>query len=204
MSFFQRLFIGTDNTFANIELDAKLVEQFDFSATITDHPIDTGSIVSDHAYVNPDIYILEGVVSDTPLALGAALQQIGSNVLGLLNGDPASASKRSVASFIALLEFARDLTVFDVQTAMGLKEGLMIQNLTTRVDEETANMLRFTATLRQVPRIDTVLVSTDSLTDSTLAIGGVLESAGNLLNEGVKQAVDSSDDLISSAAGLFS
>lgn len=203
-NFFQRLFIGTNDEFANIELDARIFEQFDVSTIITDHPVDTGAIISDHAYTNPEIYIMEGVVSDTPFSFGEALSQIGGNVLGLLNLAPAPASKRSVAAFVSLLEFWRDLTVFDVQTAMGLKEDLMIESMTARVDDSTANILRFTVTLRQVPRIETSLVTASSLTDSTLALGNSLESAGNILAQGIKQATTSTADLVSSAKGLFS
>jgi len=212
-NFFQRLFIGTGTEFAGIELDAVLVEQFDVSAEITDHPVDIGSVVSDHAYINPESYILEGVVSDAPMSVLGAARQIGDNALNLLNSgfvnttgsilsalaDPPPASKRSVAAYLSLLEVWRNLTVFNVQTAMGLKENLMIQNMTARVDNETANMLRFTAILRQVPRIDTAIVATDNLLD-----GPVSESAGALVAEGVKQSVASTADTIARVTSFFS
>jgi len=83
--FFQRLFISTGLDFANIELDAKIEESFEVSTTITDHPVDSGTVVSDNAYTNPEIYTLTGAVSDTPLSLAAAVQQAGDNILNLVN-----------------------------------------------------------------------------------------------------------------------
>lgn len=206
-NFFQSLFIGTSNQFANIELDARLTERFDVSTVITDHPIDTGALISDHAYLNPEIYILEGVVSDLPLSFIEAAKQIGSNALNLLSDvgvlfgaadEIAPASKRSVAAFNSLLEFWRDITPFDVQTAMGIKQNMLIQSLTAVVDNDTANMLRFTAVLREVVLVPVSIVVTDNLEE-----GNVQESGGAVASKGVNQAVTSPVDITVIARGTF-
>ncbi len=205
-NFFQRLFITTGEEFANIILDARISEKFDVSSTITDHPIDTGGVISDNAFTNPEAYTIEGVVSDTPSSILEAAQQIGANALSLINTlasvvgieTPAPATKRSVAAFQALLEFWRNLVIFDVQTAMGLRQNLIIQNITTTVDRETTNLLRFTAVLREVDRVSTQIVTIDNLQE-----GAVNESGSVSVNEGVKQATTSTTETFDKAVELF-
>lgn len=205
-NFFQRLFISSGDEFANISLDAKLSEKFDVSSTITDHPIDTGGVISDHAFTNPQLYTIEGVVTDTPNSLLASAQTIGVNIVSLTNNiasllgadTPPPATKRSVAAFQALLEFWENLVIFNVQTAMGLRENLIIQSMTATVDKETANMLRFIAVLREVPIISTEIVSVSNLLE-----GPINESGSAVIGEGVKQAIDSTADTIAKAVSFL-
>lgn len=53
----------------SITLDASLHEQHTGTATITDHPVETGSNVTDHIRPDPDMLTIEGIVSNTPLFL---------------------------------------------------------------------------------------------------------------------------------------
>lgn len=212
MSHFQRLFIGTNIQFANIELDARISERFQLSSTITDHPVDRKALITDHAYVNPRLYTIEGAVSDSPGGLVEAVQQIGGNLRQLFDtgtvpftnsalsveGEPASATKRSVAAFLSLIDFWERSTVFNAQTAMGLWEDLLIQDLSADVVDETANMLRFTAVVRQVPRVNISLVTTDNLEE-----GEVAQSGGTTVNEGLKQSIDAPADTVAKAGELL-
>lgn len=212
MSFFQRLFVGTNVGFANIELDARISERFQVSSTITDHPVDRKALITDHAYTNPRLYTIEGAVSDTPTGLASAVQQIGGNIQQLFStgtvpftnsvlsveGAPAPATKRSVAAFISLIDFWERGTIFNVQTSMGLWENLIIQDLSAEVTNETANMLRFVAVVRQVIRVNVSLVTTDNLEE-----GPIAQSGGTTVTEGLKQSTVSAADTVTKAAELL-
>jgi hypothetical protein len=193
MSFFSRMFIGTDREFQGIELDAILTEQYEFSSTLTEHPTDAGGDVADHIIRNPRGYIFEGVVTDTPMGLLQAVQNLGDSASAALNflrenvlGAEAEQApvSRSMAAFQALVQLWSEGRVFDVQTGYGLVTDLAILNMQVRVDEETAGHLRFVARLRQIPRVQ---VAPD---EEAQNLGPeVAEGAEPAKKEGLKQKV---------------
>lgn len=207
MGYFQRLLVGTDRTFATIEIDAMLVEQYDLSSQITSHPVDRGANIADHVYNDPRIYTIEAVVTDTPMGVLAALQTLGDNARSALNyitsaitGEEAEApaTARSVAAFQSLVELWEAKIAINVQTGMGLWENLVIRNIRVRQDQETANHLRFTATLQQVNLTSVQIVGEENLEE-----GPVEESASPVKNEGLKQDISNVTEAVRSAAGRF-
>lgn len=195
MSFFSRMFIGTDREFGGIEMDAVLVEQYDMSSTVTEHPVDEGSDVADNIIRQPIGYLINGVVTDTPMGLVQALQQIGNTVTGianflkenLLGEEPDSeATSRSLAAFQALVQLWSDGVVFDVQTGMGLYENMAIVNIQVQVDQNTAGHLNFVARLRQIKRVK--ILTTDEEA-ANLQEGSMQEGAEPVKKEGLKQKV---------------
>lgn len=195
MSFFSRMFIGTDREFGGIEMDAVLVEQYDMSSTVTDHPVDIGSDISDHIIRQPVGYLIQGVVTDTPMGLVAALEQLGSNVNvalnflreNLLGEEPRNeATSRSLAAFQALAALWEDGVVFDVQTGMGLYPNMAILSIQVSVDQNTAGHLNFVARLRQLNRVPVLTTEEES---NTLAGGELQEGGEPVKKEGLKQKV---------------
>lgn len=189
MAFFQRLFINLGTELPTIELDARIAEQFEASSNITDHPVDTGLLVSDHIYRNPRRYTLEGAVSDTPVGevqdpAATAIQRPGLPAQPVNPQRPAA--RRSIDAYQALLQLWQDGTVFDVQTHMGLWRNLTIQALNTTVTQENANMLHFTASLRELIRIDVQVVNTSPVAD-----------------EGLKQTPQAGTDVLNNALNFI-
>lgn len=193
MSFFQRLFIGTDRTFATIEVDAVIYENYGLSSQITAHPIDFGEEVADHIINNPRLYTIEAVTTDTPMGLLAALQAAGNNARNAINalssaitGEDAlaPATMRSVAAFQSLVALQESKMAINIQTGMGLWENMGIKDIQVRVDKETANCLRFTATLQQMRRVHSQIIGGDELAE-----GPVQESGEPVKREGLKQTI---------------
>lgn len=211
MSFFSRMFIGTDREFGGIEMDAVLVEQYDMSSTVTDHPVDIGSDISDHIIRQPIGYVIQGMVTDTPMGLIAALEQIGSTVgtalsflrENLLGDEPQNeATSRSLAAFQALAALWEDGAVFDVQTGMGLYENMAILSIQVSVDQNTAGCLNFLARLRQIKRVAVLTTEEEA---NTLAEGALQQGAEPIKKEGLKQKVTKvATSVRDSVAGFFS
>lgn len=209
MSYFQRLLVGTDRNFATIEVDAVISEQYDLTSQITSSPVDFGSEVADHIINDPRTYQIEAVVTDTPMAVLAALQAIGNNARAALNyltssitgGEAeAPATARSVAAFQSLVALWESKAVINIQTGMGLMENLAIQHIRVLVDVERANHLRFTAALKQVNRVYVQVVG-----DDTYAPGPVQESAAPVKREGLKHDIQETAESVQAAiAGFFS
>lgn len=211
MSFFSRMFIGTDREFGGIEMDAILTEQYDMSSTVTDHPVDIGSDISDHIIRQPVGYLIQGVVTDTPMGLLAALEQIGNTVNtavnflreNLLGEEPQNeATSRSLAAFQALVALWEDGVLFDVQTGMGLYQDMSILNIQVSVDQNTAGHLNFVARLRQIKRVAVLTTEEEA---NTLAEGDLQEGAEPVKKEGLKQKVTKvAASVRDSVVGFFS
>lgn len=215
--YFQRLFIGAPRGFDTeglIQLDARISEQFELSAQSTDHPVDFDAIISDHVILKPRIYTLEGVVTDTPSDIANALSQIGQTVIDLasfqgssLAGslfattdvEQASSVKRSVASFVQMLDIMQARTLINIQTALGLWEDLAIIQIVVTVDKDTANVLLFRATCKEIRR---VAIKEETLKKDDLQ-GDELESVEDLVNEGVKQVKDTDRSFLASIRAYF-
>lgn len=211
MSFLSRMFIGTDREFGGIEMDAIISEQYDLSSDITDHPVDDGTDVSDNIILQPRLYVIEGIVTDTPMGLLAALEQIGNTVSNAYNyiksaitGDesPSDATSRSLAAFQALVELWEARATFDVQTGMGLWENMAILNIRVAVDESNAGKLHFYATLRQVRKVK-LLVTGGETEDAPLEEGATAEGGEPVKKEGLKQKVTNVLDSVESSVRDF-
>ena len=60
--------LNSDGSVAYVLIvDATKQETHTFSASVTDHPVEKGSDISDHTRSNPDLLTLECVISDDPL-----------------------------------------------------------------------------------------------------------------------------------------
>jgi len=212
MSFFSRMFIGTDREFGGIEMDAILVEQYQMSSVTTDHPVDRQADVTDHIIRQPKGYAIQGIVTDTPMGLLAALEQLGNTASAainfvrenLLDESPSVAPvSRSNAAFQALTALWEDGIVFDVQTGMGLYPDMAILDIQVLVDQTTAGHLNFTARLKHMRRVPVMLVSGQEEANDQLAEGDMQEGAEPVKKEGLKQKVTKLVDSVENSVRDF-
>lgn len=117
--------------------DAVFEESHEADLEVTDNPVESGVIVSDHAYMKPlKLKIMAGV-SDTPL-----------------NDDPADqygdGESRAKQAFEMLHELQRLAEPFDVQTGFKLYENMVVTSIRTTQDKASANAFIFSAELREV------------------------------------------------------
>ena len=64
------------NQYGNIELDAALDENHEWSAEATSNPVEVGAPVTDHVIDQSDKLKIKGFVTDTPLTASQSLTQI--------------------------------------------------------------------------------------------------------------------------------
>jgi len=137
---------------------------------ITDHPVQQGATISDHAYSRPAEVIIHCAWSNSPTipsfvgGLAAAPFQTVVGVQSILTGN-APQQVREV--YQALLALQRNRQPFDVYTGKRAYRNMLIRDLTVTTDRQTENTLMVVAQLREV-----ILVST-----STARLGEVPASA---------------------------
>lgn len=115
----------------SLELDATLSEQHQGDVDVTDHPVERGANISDHARSKPEVVTLEGLITNTPISGGF---------------DPTRAAK-AYAELLSLKDAGDLLTVV---TSRRSYSDMVLTSLSTPVDARTGQALRFSATLKQV------------------------------------------------------
>jgi hypothetical protein len=134
----QSLFKYRFNGPAVVTFDTMVSEEHKFSSRITYFPVENGSIISDHIFKQPDVIILSGLISDTPLNIFAP-------------------SNRSIDAFNALVQLHERREVFDVITGIKVYKGMSITSLDVPRTIKTGQTLTFNITLQKIVFDDTLL-----------------------------------------------
>lgn len=123
--------------------DAVFEETHESDLEVTDNPVETGVVVSDHAFMKPLRVSLSAGVSDV------VLNPISAS-------DPfASSSSRPKLAFKLLQELQAKAEPFDLVTGLKLYPNMICTSIRTSQDKDTANVLVFEAELREVLIVNT-------------------------------------------------
>ena len=141
--------------------DAVFEETHESELEVTDNPVETGVVVSDHVFMKPLKVTLSAGVSDTPLKYWQSAGGTGQDAWTKQDGDDpfASDSGRVRRAYELLTELQALAEPFDVQTGLKLYSNMVCTSIRTSQDKETAGALLFTATLREVIIVYTQVVS---------------------------------------------
>lgn len=155
--------------------DAVFEETHESDLEVTDNPVETGVVVSDHAFMKPLRVKISAGVSDTPLAV--------------LTNDPfASDAGRSRRAFEMLTEVQKRAEPFDLQTGLKLYENMVCTSIRTSQDKDSAGALLFTAELREV-----IIVYTQVVTYPPRKPGATKRQAGPKKDKGEQQGKEVAD-----------
>lgn len=159
---------------------------------ITDHPVELGAKITDHAFKLPSQLTIKCGWSDSPTP-GNFFQSLRNAVTGTINGvknirgNGPSAVKDVYANFLKLQD---DRTLIDVYTGKRVYTDMLVKTLHTQTDIDTENSLILTVTLRQV-----IIVSTKTLSLAATSIASAPDDLKNpeknavQANSGAKQLI---------------
>jgi hypothetical protein len=136
--------IGTpQRSLGNIIFDATFEESHQHDLQVTDNPVESGVVISDHAFMLPLKLTIYAGVSDSPID-----EQPGQF----------SDNRRSVQAFETMSNLQRSAEPFDVQTGLRLYKNMVCVSIRTAQDVATSMAFIFTAELRQV-----IIVKTETV-----------------------------------------
>lgn len=113
-------------------------EAHEDSLEITEHPVEQGAAVNDHAFKKPQTVTIRGGVSDSSSGGG---------------------EKPSQEFYEKLLELQAKREPFDIVTGKRLYKNMLLESLTVITDPDTENCLMFTAQCREVIIVKTQVAS---------------------------------------------
>ena len=139
----------------SIQADVTFEERHEDTLTITDHPVEQGAVISDHAYLNP--VTLEIKIGFRPkTGVMAAINLLTSGGVPYLN---------QVYQNVLALQKNRVLNV--IMTGKRLYANMLVERIACVTDKDTENVLMLTLSCRQL-----IIVQTQAVTfapDSNMA-----------------------------------
>lgn len=136
--------------------DAYLSMEHTSKLRITEHPVQTGASITDHAYLEPRELTIEVGMSDVASSI------VPSQFTGSWS--------RSVKAYEVLRELQAQRIPVQVLTRLGLYKNMMIESLSVPEDNKTLYGLRASIQLKEILVAETKLVKVSAnpqITDST-------------------------------------
>lgn len=156
---------------------------------ITEHPVEVGAAVSDHAYKRPSEVVMQVGFAGG----GSLLDFIDTTSYGI------SAGLSPRETYQQLLDLQNSRVPFDVVTGKRLYNNMLIRALEVTTERTTENVLSAVLTLREV-----IITSTTTTTVAPKADMKLGAETSAIQNSGVKTPTPKSESLLSQLAGLAS
>ncbi|AUU90271.1 hypothetical protein C2U55_14885 [Enterobacteriaceae bacterium ENNIH3] len=168
--------------------DVVVSEKHSDTLEITEHPVETGAAISDHAYKRPSELVMEVGFAGGGSLLDFANELTGTSLLGM--------SPRE--TYQKLLDMQEGRVPFDVVTGKRIYKNMLIRALEVTTDKATENVLSAVVTMREVIITSASVVKVANKSDMA---EGVNTSATQ--NTGTKATVPKNESLLSQFSGWF-
>ncbi len=139
----QLINIRPQRSIGGIVAQATIEERHHDELTITDHPVEMGANISDHAFLRP---------AEVTIRCGWS-NSGGDSLSGVLGGSTGDSYVRSIYQKLRELQGLRE--PFDLVTGKRSYKNMLLASLTITTDPRTENALMVTATCRQIIIVQT-------------------------------------------------
>lgn len=125
-----------------LQLDASVEEEHAGEVEVSEHEVEVGANISDHAREKPETIRISGVVSNTPIAESDRRDQEGR----LRRGSEG----RADSAYDALRKIKSERQPVTVVTSLRQYENMVMTSLSVPRDAERGDSLHFTAAFKQI------------------------------------------------------
>lgn len=162
--------------FGELQVNAAFEESYRDELQITEHPVESGAAITDHAYKRaPEVTLKVGWSNATPEAL------IPVDIKDFPGGSMVGATYVH-GIYSQLLELQSSRVPFDLITSLRLYRSMLLTSLAVTRDEKTGMAIDVTATCRQI-----IIVSTQATTLPPPASQRNPANTAATVDSGVKQ-----------------
>lgn len=154
-----------------ITIDASISEQHNSEVEVTDHQVEQGANISDHARVRPTTLSLECVISNTPITAQQAQRIVESGGFTFTATSPVQGYRGHAEQTFNKLEALRDeCRLITVVTSLKTYNNLILTSLSVPRNASTGEALRFSATFKSVTLVKNQ-TTTEKVTKTTQGNG---------------------------------
>ena len=137
------------NDYGNIELDASLEEDHEWSAEATRNPVEEGSPVTDHVIEKQDKLKIRGFITDTPINLS---QSVSGTMNGFVTGN------RTQAAFDLLNKLIKAREPVSVYTKHAIYDDMILEEVRIPRAPGQGEALEFVAEFVHIRKVSTQVV----------------------------------------------
>ena len=163
-------------------------EKHNDTLEITEHPVEVGAAISDHAYRRPSEVVMQVGFAGG----GSLLDFLDTTSIGL------SAGLSPKETYQELLDLQNSRVPFDVVTGKRIYTNMLIRALEVTTDRTSENVLSAVLTLREV--IITSTTTTQVAAKEDMKLGA---NTSAVQNSGVKTPMPKNESLLSRGVSFF-
>ncbi|HCJ2692835.1 phage baseplate protein [Klebsiella michiganensis] len=163
-------------------------EKHNDTLEITEHPVEVGAAISDHAYRRPSEVVMQVGFAGG----GSLLDFLDTTSIGL------SAGLSPKETYQELLDLQNSRVPFDVVTGKRIYTNMLIRALEVTTDRTSENVLSAVLTLREV--IITSTTTTQVAAKADMKLGA---NTSAVQNSGVKTPTPKNESLLSRGVSFF-
>jgi hypothetical protein len=186
------ILITQNRSIAGIFPDVTIEENHLDELEITNHPVEQGATISDHAFKRP-VEVVMRVGWSPSRAIGSS-----GDILGDLASRVTDVTGRGYIqdAYNQLLDLQEALEPFDVVTGKRNYSNMLLQGLSVTTDKTSENMLMVEARFREV-----IIVQTQVTTLPPIANQAIPQQTGAIVNQGTQQPQPVNKSILSQIFG---
>ena len=173
----QTVFSGSTVITATVTME----ESYEDALVVTDHPVDVGTMMTDHSYRRPAEVHLRCGWSNSDLEAQSNLQQPS------IQSGSGSTSDYVTAVYMQLLALQQSRTAFQLQTSIRIYDNMLMTSIGLTRDSKTSQALFVTVHCREV-----LFVSTSTYVLPPTANQANAENTGETVQTGTQSVQSSS------------
>lgn len=184
--------------------DVTIEEVYTDELEVTEHPVEQGAVIADHAFKRPSEVIITAGWSDSPNNSGPLNQLLGAAansssavqavigaaelVGGVINllGSGGSGATPSQTAYWKLLDMQRGRTLFTIYTGKRTYRNMIIKSLAATTDQKTENSVIVRITCREI-----LMAVTQTVTVPDSSVMANPAQNGATVNKGVQYPLPS-------------
>lgn len=122
------------------------------TAKATQHPVETGALISDHVLQDPDVLRLTGLVTNTPLPSGVKMtaQAAGEYQTFQNAAEAGQFAGRAQAAYFALVRVKEAGKPVTIETPLRSYEDMVLESVETSESADASDALTFNIGARQI------------------------------------------------------
>jgi hypothetical protein len=155
-----------------ITLDAVISSTITHQIDVTDHEVERGANIADHARIKPRTLSLQCLISNTPTPgqqANRVIKLVGVDFRSNVSGDQATKSPGYArAAYDELLRLRAASEIVSVVTDLDRFESMLITNISIPRDARTGDALSFTVELKEI-RLVSNLITNEKITKTDRA-----------------------------------
>lgn len=148
MAFFDVL-LTPKSSIGGIEIQASIEEIHSDALQVTEHPVQLGAAITDHAFKRPAEVVLRCGWSNS------STDSLLGGISKLFSGGGFSGESYVDAIYSQLLALQESRTPFDITTQRRSYSNMLVIGLSATTDAKTSNILMIEATCRQIIIVET-------------------------------------------------